>query len=314
MQESLEELGRPQMIFLHGVQGVASSNLVAPTNSTKKVSKGWLILDACCLTKLLHFGSRGCVRRLILAILWALCWIPAIATAQTDEIQVYDAEIAPPGVFNLTWHNNYTPSGRLAAQEPGGIIPNHSLNGVPEFAYGVTGWFEAGLYLPLYTLTGDGSLLFNGFKLRALFVEPNAADKVFIYGVNFEFSYNEPHWDAHRYTQEIRPIIGWHLGRLDIIINPILDNDYEGPSGLDFAPATRLAWNVTKAFAVAAEEYADFGPVHHFYGHDLQSQQLFGVLDYKSNTLTVEFGVGFGLTPSSDHRVIKLILSRNLNR
>ena len=28
-------------------------------------------------------------------------------SAQTDEIQVYDAEIAAPGIFNLMIHNNY---------------------------------------------------------------------------------------------------------------------------------------------------------------------------------------------------------------
>ncbi|MGE5157775.1 MAG: hypothetical protein ACM3OF_06460, partial [Gemmatimonas sp.] len=35
----------------------------------------------------------------------------ATAFAQTDEIQVYDAEIAAPGVLNLEVHNNFTPSG-----------------------------------------------------------------------------------------------------------------------------------------------------------------------------------------------------------
>ncbi len=37
---------------------------------------------------------------------FALLW-PVAAAAQTDEIQVYDASIAPVGVFNLTLHNNY---------------------------------------------------------------------------------------------------------------------------------------------------------------------------------------------------------------
>lgn len=36
------------------------------------------------------------------------------AQAQTDEIQVYDARIAAPGVFNLTLHVNYTFSGLKA--------------------------------------------------------------------------------------------------------------------------------------------------------------------------------------------------------
>jgi hypothetical protein len=56
------------------------------------------------------------------------------ASAQTDEIQVYNAEIAAPGIFNLAWHNNYAPSGRAVADFPGGIVPNHALNGVTEWA------------------------------------------------------------------------------------------------------------------------------------------------------------------------------------
>jgi hypothetical protein len=38
--------------------------------------------------------------------LTTLCLIsmPVLAFAQTDEIQVYDGEIAPPGIFNLMIH------------------------------------------------------------------------------------------------------------------------------------------------------------------------------------------------------------------
>jgi hypothetical protein len=32
----------------------------------------------------------------------------------------------------------------------------------------------------------------------------------------------------HPATSEIRPIIGWHLTPVDIIINPIFDTAYEG--------------------------------------------------------------------------------------
>jgi hypothetical protein len=38
--------------------------------------------------------------------------IPAATIAQTDEIQVYDAEIAEPGIFNLMVRTNFTPIGR----------------------------------------------------------------------------------------------------------------------------------------------------------------------------------------------------------
>lgn len=99
--------------------------------------------------------------------------------AQTDEIQVYDATIAAPGVFNLTLHDNYTPSGRVVPDFAGGIVPDHTLNGVPEWAYGVTDWFEAGLYFPLYSIASNLGPVLNGFKVRTLFVSPDAAERTF---------------------------------------------------------------------------------------------------------------------------------------
>jgi hypothetical protein len=256
-------------------------------------------------------GRRGVGWIVALIMLWVVG--SGSARAQTDEIQVYDAEIAAPGVFNLTWHNNYTPSGRTSADYPGGIVPNHTLNGVLEWAYGVTNGFEAGLYMPLYSLVGNGSLTFNGFKLRALFVEPDAANQHFVYGVNFELSYNAEHWDRSHYTQEIRPIIGWHLGHLDIIVNPILDNSYKGLTKLDFAPAARVAYNVNKTWAIGVEKYDDFGPLDGFYSANQQQHQLFGIFDYKGKPWTIEGGIGFGLTSATDKVVLKLILSRDLN-
>ena len=156
-------------------------------------------------------------------------------------------------------------------------------------------------------------MLLDGFKLRALFVKPHAAESGFFYGVNFEFSFNRRHWDPDRYTSEIRPIVGWHIGHLDLIFNPILDNSYKGFANLDFAPATRLAWNLPGRWALAAEEYADLGPLRHFYPRDQQSHQLFAVLTYEGAPLSIEAGIGFGLTSATDHRVLKLILARDLN-
>jgi hypothetical protein len=58
---------------------------------------------------------------------------PGRGFAQTDEIQVYDAEIAEPGALNLEVHNNYTFDGLKMPRFPGGLVPNHTLNGVPEW-------------------------------------------------------------------------------------------------------------------------------------------------------------------------------------
>src|SRR6266700_5737236 len=77
----------------------------------------------------------------------ALVALPVVASAQTDEIQVYDGSLAAPGKWNLTLHSNFTPEGMKTPAFPGGLISDKSWNGVPEWAYGVTNWFEAGLYL-----------------------------------------------------------------------------------------------------------------------------------------------------------------------
>ncbi|MEA3197015.1 MAG: hypothetical protein QOF32_1067 [Gammaproteobacteria bacterium] len=248
------------------------------------------------------------------ALAVVLVWLGGVTTvlAQTDEIQVYDAQIAEPGAFNLTWHNNYISSGSNTPAFPGGIVPDKSLNGVTEWAYGVTPWFEAGLYFPLYSITRDNSVLYNGFKLRTLFVTPDAANRDVFYGVNFEFSFNTAHWEDRRYTSEIRPIIGTHVGRFDFIFNPIVDNAYNGFSHLEFVPETRVAMKVSDNYKVALEEYDDFGHVSRFLPGSKQSHQLFSVIDIHTRRVDIEAGFGAGLTSASDHRVFKLILTKDL--
>jgi hypothetical protein len=252
----------------------------------------------------------GLARRLACVCLF--CCVRG-AFAQTDEIQVYDAGIAPAGTFNLTWHNNYEASGSRSAAFDGGLVANHSLNGAAEWAYGVTRWFEAGLYLPLYSVSSRGAVTYNGAKLRTLFVVPNAPSRQFFYGINFEFSDNTRHWDTKAFTAEIRPIIGWRSGPVEFIINPILDYTSQGVAGLDFAPATRLAYRISAAWSVAAEEYDDFGPLRRFVPAAQQSHQLFAVVDHPIGRTEIEAGVGFGLTAGSDGLVLKLIVARDLN-
>ena len=242
------------------------------------------------------------------------CLHGRLVFAQADEIQVYDGGLAAPGVFNLTWHNNFTPQGITTPAFGGAVVADRSWNGVPEWAYGVTRWFEAGLYMPLYTYDKNSGFGLDGFKLRTLFAVPDADDRTFFYGANFEFSVNAHRWDQTRFTSEIRPIIGWHLRPIDIIVNPIVDTAYDGFKNLEFVPAARIAYNPSPAWAIAAEEYADFGPVRHFFSRADQAHQLYAVVDHTGGPFDIEAGVGFGLTDASDHLTIKLILSRDLNK
>jgi hypothetical protein len=245
----------------------------------------------------------------------ALLAIPRAAQAQTDEIQVYDAEIEDHGKFNVMIHSNFTPIGRKTADFPGGIIPEDSVNGAVEWAYGVASWFEQGLYFPVYTAYshGRGGSL-DGFKIRELFVRPHAKDHTFFYGVNFEFSVNYHYWESRKFTSEVRPIIGLHLHPWDLIFNPIVDTNYTGGfKNLEFVPATRVAYNLNDKWAVAAEEYADLGPLRHFDPAHNQFHEIWAVMDHNTKYLNIETGVGIGVTSGADKLTFKLMLSRDIN-
>jgi len=245
----------------------------------------------------------------------ALAAMPSGAFAQTptDEIQVYDASIAEKGIFNLTLHDNFTPDGLKEPAYPGAIIGDKSFNGVPEFAYGITDWWEQGLYFPVYSVSKVRGATFDGMKLRELFVRPHAGDHKFFYGVNLEFSYNATYWEDKRFTSEVRPIIGLHLKPWDIIVNPIFDTNYTGINKLEFVPAERLAYNFNEKWAGAIEEYADYGPLNAFFTAGEAAHNVWAVVDHSGKGLSVEAGIGFGVTGSSDRVVLKLMLMRDLN-
>ena len=264
---------------------------------------------------MIHIPTGPRPTRGLVLVFSAALICPWIARAQTDEIQVYDAAIAEPGIFNLMIHNNFTPIGRKTPEFPGAIVSNDSFQTTAEFAYGVTPWFEQGLYLPVTTphSTNYGGTI-NGFKLRELFVRPHADDHKFFYGVNFEFSVNHHYWESRTITSEVRPIVGLHLKPWDIIFNPIVDTDYTGGLGnLQFNPATRVAYNFNDRWAIAAEEYAGFGPLNDFLPVSQQFQEVWAVVDHNNKIVNIEAGVGVGYTAGADRLTFKLMLSRDLN-
>ena len=253
--------------------------------------------------------------RRLLGALALVCATAGAASAQTDEIQVYDGGLAEPGVFNLTLHTNFIESGLKGQPFPGGVAADKSLNGVPEWAVGVTRWMELGLYLPVYSRDNTMGFGIDGFKPRVLLAVPDADHRRFVYGLNFEFSINAKRWDQKRYTSEFRPIVGWHFDKWDVIVDPIVDTAYDGVKNLDFAPSTKITYKKSDRLGLAMEEYADYGPLKGFYAAADQSHTLYGVVDYAvGHGLDLEAGLGFGLTHATDHMTWKLILSRDLNK
>src|SRR6266478_6789883 len=180
------------------------------------------------------------------------------------------------------------------------------FNGTPEFAYGLTDWWELGLNLPF--AIKDEKFYSNAFKLRTLFVSPHADQRDFFYGVNFEFSNETPPFAQTRFAMEIRPIIGIRNSEYEFIVNPIVDVGFGKYGEQHFAPAARVARKFDQDLYAGFEYYSDFGQIGRFGRFSDQEHTLFAVTDFKLGVIDVNFGVGYGLTPVSDRWVIKTIL------
>ena len=248
----------------------------------------------------------GCHRPLSVLAGAALSMVLGQPAWAIDEIQVYNASIAAVGQFTIEQHLNYVALGLKDPPFPGGLVSNHSLNGTPEFAYGLTDWWEVGLYLPF--AVQDQKFLSDSFKLRTLFVSPHADQRDFFYGVNLEFSNTTPPFAQTRFALEVRPIIGVRNADYEFIVNPIVDAGFGKLGELDFAPAARLARKLAPDTFLGLEYYADFGEIGNMPKLADQQHTLFLVTDFKLGVVDVDFGVGYGLTPSSDRWVIKTII------
>jgi hypothetical protein len=139
------------------------------------------------------------------------------------RIQVYTAGLADPHVFNLTLHNNVIASG---ARRPGvsgrrdgrQVVERRAGMGVRRDAL-VRGRAVPAALQPR-PRRGLGT---QRLQAAHAFAVPNADDRTFVYGSNFEFSFNAKALGHGAVHVEIRPIVGWHLDKVDVIVNPILD-------------------------------------------------------------------------------------------
>ena len=249
-----------------------------------------------------RFVLAGAAIGLVLAVRTALA-----ADQVHDEIEVYNAEIADVGQWTIEQHLNYAAVGQTQPEVRGGFFSNRSLQGTPEYAYGVTDWWEGGFYIP-FAIDSGGQFLSDGAKIRTLFVTPNADKRSFFYGVNFELGYEMPRFSDKPWGLEMRPIVGVRNSQWEFIVNPIVDLSFGAGGEADFAPAVRLARNLGDDRLIGLEYYADYGKVGDFLPFEQQSQQLFAVTDFKVAKMDVELGAGYGFTRGSDRFVLKAIL------
>src|SRR5262249_57614590 len=84
-----------------------------------------------------------------------------------------------------------------------------------------------------------------------------------------------------------------------------------GPGALIFAPAVGITYNYSQIWSLTVEHYADYGSFAILTALGRQYHALFGVVDYNSAPLNLEFGIGHGFSAVSESFILKLIVTRS---
>jgi hypothetical protein len=254
---------------------------------------------------------------LLLAVVSALSALwPASASAQGNfEIQVYGSETVAPGSTMVELHSNTALRGMTRFEE--GILPTeHAIHETLEITHGWTPWFETGFYLftSIQTQGPDEGLWWVGSHFRPRVRAPEDWQLPVGLSLSVEVGYQQRRFSADTWTLEIRPIIDKQIGPWYFSFNPALEQSLKGPSrktGIEFAPAVKVGYDLTKVVSPGIEYYGGLGPIGNFSPTAQQQQQLFAVVDLNVDPRwELNFGVGFGLTPATDSLIIKMILGR----
>ncbi len=247
--------------------------------------------------------------RIILIALMITCGVPA-AAQDNYEIQVYGSETVARGSTMLEFHTNYTAEGRTVPLN--GVAPtDHALHETIEITHGFTDWFETGFYI--FTSAGAGrGWSWVGDHIRPRVRVPSSWHWPVGVSLSTEFGYQRPLFSEDTWTIEIRPIVDKQVGPWYFSFNPTFDRALVGLNsgeGFGFSPNAKISYDLIKQVSLGLEYYGGLGPVNNINSLAEQQQQFFPAVDLNvSPRWEINFGVGVGVTRSTDHLIVKTII------
>jgi hypothetical protein len=231
------------------------------------------------------------------------------------EIQVYGADTVSPGSTMLELHSNFTANGQRYVVD--GFYPTfHQEHESIEITQGITDWSEVGFYIFTSEQNGHG-VQWVGDHIRPRVRVPDSWHWPIGFSISAEIGYQRPVYSPDTWTWEIRPIIDKAIDRWYFAVNPALERTWHGPDarrGLGFAPAAKVSYDFTQKISGGIEYYADYGRFLAWDSLHEQQQQFFVVTDLNvSPKWEFNFGVGLGVTASTDRLIIKGIVGRRFS-
>jgi len=231
------------------------------------------------------------------------------------EIQTYGSETVEPGHTMVELHSNFTIEGSKTFAD--GLNPtNHAEHETIEITHGFNDWFECGFYIFTSIRDGDG-WDWVGDHIRPRFRVPPSWHWPVGVSISNELGYQRRRFSPDTWTWEIRPIVDKTVGKWYWAFNPTLDRSFHGesvPMGVTFSPNFKFSYNFTPKIAGGLEYYGSLGPITGFDPVAQQEQQIFPAIDLNlAPQWEVNFGLGVGMTRSTDHLIAKMILGYRFN-
>lgn len=236
---------------------------------------------------------------------------PAPAAAQENfEIQVYGSETLAPGSTMVELHSNVAADGSRRTIDHV-LRTQGAFHETLEITHGFTPWFETGFYV-FTSIQPDTTWEWVGDHIRPRVRAAESWKLPVGLSLSAEVGYQRRAFSPDTWTLELRPIIDKQWSRWYVAINPAFERAIKGESvgrGFEFSPAAKVSYDATPKVAIGLEYYGALGRVTHFDRPHDQQHQLFPVIDLDLGPRW-EFnaGVGFGLTPSTDRLIVKMIL------
>jgi hypothetical protein len=251
-----------------------------------------------------------------LCSIWIFCAVYGLANVVTAaaqenyEIQVYPYETLAPRHTMLELHSNFTINGSKTVED--GVLPNHhALHETIEITRGINDWFEVGFYIFTYERSGFG-VQWVGDHIRPRVRVPEKWRWPVGLSLSNELGYQRRRFSADTWTWEMRPIIDRQLGPWYFSFNPTFDKSFHGASvhdGFVFSPNFKLSYDFTKKVSSGIEYYGSLGPATEFLPLSEQEHQIVPTIDLNvSPKWEINFGLGVGLTHSTEHLIAKMIL------
>lgn len=251
-----------------------------------------------------------------IAVSSLLLVIPAAASAQQGyEFEVYSAEVGPRGSTEIEISTNYVAEGLTDSEE--GVFPTqHAYRSSLEVSRTLTTWLQASAYTTANARPGH-SLSYVGNRAKLTAIAPTSWKLPFDLGVANELIYSRAGFGEYRWAYELSPIFSRNFGSVEAVFNPSLERGLSGSGEhhIEMEPRGKIGYVFGDDASVAVEYYGGLGGIGEGYSVSQQRHQVFlkGETELASR-VEAAFGIGRGLTRSSDKWVISAAMEYRLGK